>query len=915
MKKTSLYFRLTRTFVNDNGDEWISLVSEQGRSAGPTSEAVEEEVADCLLELLVAVPEPSSALRAYADAALDYANGQRLLRPGVLARKALSQGDRPSSTVEFCLAAVNHAVALDPKALSFGTSREEESTEGLDVVAQKVLPAVLDSPTSTSQTQRWLLRLVRRAMQASKQAKMDNSASERYREGLQSILRQLDTTEKEDLGSLKKEIQEQLSRSSPRGRRRAPAVVNVDESGLSRRGTDPDAALYCSDLLLHPHTPTDSSAIRLAGLLRYRTDHVAFRGSDSEQAASLLLAEVIGAMIWALHTAARHDFLLESLVYAKFPSIVKACKDAGSLHATSEVLSRSLEMTRTNLETVPKQEMIQPDEGVATGSTYTLKTDPSLALISASPQRVWDHLVFAFCQQGLLSSAEGTKLVPAAEPADLEPAMATNVEDKLTSRDPDVLRAALEEHLHSFGSQPNLAQAMATTFRERTQSGDITGLANLCEVLMAHNEELSVIFLHVEPSELLEPVRQLLDATDPSQDDTNDSSVMERYGMLVLFLQITVERFELGHDLAKHLGSTTSFFVSWLRASSAVYALPNISEEERHAVGGWIGALFGEGISDDLMHATNPKILLKIAPTILKQSLMACRASVVDQDSLRDALSYFLQELLRFTLPGVLVWLLTEIEQTPALNAKKSMIDILLVFCLSESLPPAVLELVAPYLARTIRRGGLSSLEPSERLKLLKLIAPYRPSNPVTTWVDQSDSSSLRQASPPLADVLTPSDTATPFRLTASHREVALALRRSSCWSNEDVLRVCVDVLMREDPNEGHQLEALLRYGRVERAGAALMAWRPHALEDLVRSVSSPSADEGSPGTSGERRSRRLALLADILGGAITLADENQHRRLIGVLRPGSAQTGVAANSSSELWERLQSWPAISASV
>ena len=43
---------------------------------------------------------------------------------------------------------------------------------------------------------------------------------------------------------------------------------------------------------------------------------------------------------------------------------------------------------------------------------------------------------------------------------------------------------------------------------------------------------------------------------------------------------------------------------------------------------------------------------------------MACRAAVVDQDSLRDALSYFLQELLRFTLPGVLVWLLTEIEQT-----------------------------------------------------------------------------------------------------------------------------------------------------------------------------------------------------------------------------------------------------------
>ena len=44
---------------------------------------------------------------------------------------------------------------------------------------------------------------------------------------------------------------------------------------------------------------------------------------------------------------------------------------------------------------------------------------------------------------------------------------------------------------------------------------------------------------------------------------------------------------------------------------------------------------------------------------------MARQAGVVDLDSLRDALSYFLQELLRFTLPGVLLWLVEEVERTP----------------------------------------------------------------------------------------------------------------------------------------------------------------------------------------------------------------------------------------------------------
>lgn len=65
---------------------------------------------------------------------------------------------------------------------------------------------------------------------------------------------------------------------------------------------------------------------------------------------------------------------------------------------------------------------------------------------------------------------------------------------------------------------------------------------------------------------------------------------------------------------------------------------------------------------------TNPRTLLRVAPTILKQSLVACQHGIVDLDSLKDALSYFLQELLSFTLPGVLRWLMGEIERTPSVQ-------------------------------------------------------------------------------------------------------------------------------------------------------------------------------------------------------------------------------------------------------
>lgn len=62
--------------------------------------------------------------------------------------------------------------------------------------------------------------------------------------------------------------------------------------------------------------------------------------------------------------------------------------------------------------------------------------------------------------------------------------------------------------------------------------------------------------------------------------------------------------------------------------------------------------------------STNPRVLLRVAPTILKQSLAAVQAGVIDGSTLREGLSYFLQELLSFTLPQVIRWLVGEIGRT-----------------------------------------------------------------------------------------------------------------------------------------------------------------------------------------------------------------------------------------------------------
>lgn len=67
----------------------------------------------------------------------------------------------------------------------------------------------------------------------------------------------------------------------------------------------------------------------------------------------------------------------------------------------------------------------------------------------------------------------------------------------------------------------------AQDFAAKASSNDVLGLSVVCDALSeregSHPDALAVLLLHVEPSELLAPVRQVLDSVDASQDDFSAS--------------------------------------------------------------------------------------------------------------------------------------------------------------------------------------------------------------------------------------------------------------------------------------------------------------------------------------------------------------------------------------------------------
>lgn len=272
----------------------------------------------------------------------------------------------------------------------------------------------------------------------------------------------------------------------------------------------------------------------------------------------------------------------------------------------------------------------------------TLKLTGSSSLDSG-----FNDLLAGFYRSGFITTQFAVELSPTIDPELLSPAVTTNI----------------EEYLLSSPISRSTATLLITTLTSYCESSSIDLISSLCKILISRPELLESLFILIAPSTILNPIVQFLESFhvggEESFGETNPIAV---YGTIVLSLQVILSRFDLNRDLARHLASHSGFYLNWLASVSAVYPLQGMDQDSTILIRGWVGALFSEGISDELMQSTNPRILLRIAPTLVKQSISAARVGVLSIENLREGLSYFLQDsLLSYTIPGIVKWLVGEI--------------------------------------------------------------------------------------------------------------------------------------------------------------------------------------------------------------------------------------------------------------
>lgn len=293
-------------------------------------------------------------------------------------------------------------------------------------------------------------------------------------------------------------------------------------------------------------------------------------------------------------------------------------------------------------------------------------------------------------------------------------------EQKLQNEQPEE-SDLIERIMDDYTCQHAFAEALVKFVSDCIHAGELDNLARACKLFVNDLNGLDVLFLYICPTQLLQPIAGLFggEEQDLLQNGEDPSSI----GSLLLFAQVLIQKcLNANYTLADVLPENqSSFLVCFIRSLPLVQHYSRWSTIEQNVISNWITALFGsEGISDELIKSSSPQLMLRMAPTLFSQSITACQYQVIDLDTLRGGLTYFLQDLLSYTLPSAITWLLEDllrcqceiISSTSSDAASKSMwaraksirLEVLSMLLLSDNCPRLVQHLIADKTMEVLQR-------------------------------------------------------------------------------------------------------------------------------------------------------------------------------------------------------------------
>ncbi|ORY26244.1 mediator complex subunit Med5-domain-containing protein [Naematelia encephala] len=241
---------------------------------------------------------------------------------------------------------------------------------------------------------------------------------------------------------------------------------------------------------------------------------------------------------------------------------------------------------------------------------------------------------------------------------------------------------------HLIIYSPGAARSFASEVSETIQSLTTNPPPdNLFSNLSASPSLIACLAAASPPAVLLGLLeKNLLDRPDDVNLRADDpQGTMTRFGEGVMLVEAAVHTFDL---------PLPRLLVEGRRALS----LGDWEQTQRGLLNGWIKALFGsDGIDDQILSATSLQDFYRLAPSLIQQAIAARAAGQIDIDTLYSGLSYFSQDLLSWSLGGIVAWLCEETVRNGPVSGLH--LQVLQRLVLGDAFPEALLRVAGGAIA------------------------------------------------------------------------------------------------------------------------------------------------------------------------------------------------------------------------
>jgi mediator of RNA polymerase II transcription subunit 5 len=159
-------------------------------------------------------------------------------------------------------------------------------------------------------------------------------------------------------------------------------------------------------------------------------------------------------------------------------------------------------------------------------------------------------------------------------------------------------------------------------------------LKSICTLLSSKFRCLDIFLQFVTPSQLLQPLCQLLDGWRYEDDQAEYPPAYEEFSAIFLLVIVFIQRFEFS---VVDIGIPRDSFVArYLSEGNKAQTIESLSDEKKRQLSTWIKGLFNpDSITDEVLSSCLPQEFYMLVPTLFSQIVYNVQEKYLDLESLK----------------------------------------------------------------------------------------------------------------------------------------------------------------------------------------------------------------------------------------------------------------------------------------